>query len=145
VGLISSMQEEFDSGIELIKDGTYKRNVAIATGEISYKFISTLAERLMNKCPKLNITVYPVKNEFFGGGVNVSGLVTGSDIIRTFENEPAYDELFIPDCMLRDGEDIFLDDITLCQLEDRLRMKITPVYNDGYVFIEKILGINLEF
>lgn len=145
VGLISSMQEEFDSGIELIKDGNYKRNVAIATGEISYNFIKSLAERLMSRCPKLNITVYPVKNEFFGGGVNVSGLVTGSDIIRTFENEPLYDELFIPDCMLRDGEDIFLDDITLCQLEDRLRMKITPVYNDGYVFIEKILGINLEF
>ena len=46
---------------------------------------------------------------------------------------------------LRDGEDIFLDNITLDELCEKLDMKITPVYNDGYVFIEKILGINLEF
>lgn len=145
VGLIASMQEEFDSGIELIKKGKYPRNIAIATGEISYEFISGLAIRLMNRCDGLKITVYPVKNEFFGGGVNVSGLCTAGDIIRTLENEPKYDELFIPDCMLRDGEDIFLDNITLIQLEEKLDMKITPVYNDGYVFIEKILGVNLEF
>lgn len=145
VGLISSMQEEFDSAIELIKGDSFPRNVAIATGEISYGFIKTLANRLMERCPELSITVYPVKNEFFGGGVNVSGLVTAGDIIRTLSGEPKYDELFIPDCMLRDGEDIFLDNITLCELEEKLNMKITPVYNDGYVFIEKILGTNLEF
>ena len=65
--------------------------------------------------------------------------------IKTLENEPKYDELFIPDSMLRDGEDIFLDNITLCELKEKLGMEITPVPNDGYVFIEKILGINLEF
>lgn len=145
VGLISSMKEEFDSGIELVNLKSCKRNVAIATGEIAYDFIKGLSDRLMAKCPGLSATVYPVKNEFFGGGVNVSGLVTAGDIIRTFENEPKYDELFIPDCMLRDGEDIFLDNITLDELCEKLDMKITPVYSDGYVFIEKILGINLEF
>lgn len=145
VGLISSMQEEFDSGIELVNIKSYKRNVAIATGEIAYEFIQSLADRLMAKCSGLSVKVYPVKNEFFGGGVNVSGLVTASDIIRTLKDEPKYDELFIPDCMLRDGEDIFLDNITLDELCGKLDMKITPVYNDGYVFIEKILGINLEF
>jgi len=145
VGLIASMQDEFDSAIDLIKQGKYCKNVAIATGEISYDFISGLADRLMQKCTGLKITVYSVKNEFFGGGVNVSGLCTASDIIRTLKNEPVYDELFIPDCMLRDGEDIFLDNITLYELEEKLNMKITPVYNDGYVFIEKILGVSLEF
>lgn len=145
VGLISSMQEEFDSGIELVNIKSCKRNVAIATGEIAYEFIQSLADRLMAKCSGLSVKVYPVKNEFFGGGVNVSGLVTASDIIRTLKDEPKYDELFIPDCMLRDGEDIFLDNITLDELCEKLDMKITPVYNDGYVFIEKILGINLEF
>ncbi len=145
VGLIASMQEEFDAAIELVKPKRYSRNIAICTGEISYKFISSLADRLMEKCAGLKIKVYPVKNEFFGGGVNVSGLVTGSDIIRTLLDEPKYDELFIPDSMLRSGEDIFLDDITLLELSQKLDMKITPVYNDGYVFVEKILDTELEF
>jgi len=99
----------------------------------------------MAKCSDLSITVYGVKNDFFGGGVNVSGLCTASDIIRTLEYEPKYDEIFIPDCMLRDGEDIFLDNVTLDELCEKLNSKITPVSNDGYVFIEKILGTNLEF
>lgn len=145
VGLIASLKEEFDAAIELVKPKKYKRNIAICTGEISYNFITSLADRLMDRCDGLSIKVYPVKNEFFGGGVNVSGLVTAGDIIRTLSGEPKYDELFIPDSMLRAEEDIFLDDITLSELSDRLEMKITPVYNDGYMFVEKILGTELEF
>lgn len=145
VGLISSMQEEFDSAIKLIKKHDINRNIAIATGEIAYSFIKVLADRLTEKCRGLSITVYPIKNEFFGGGVNVSGLVTASDIIRTLKSEPKYDALYIPGCMLRDGEDIFLDDITLSELENRLQMPVIPVMNDGYEFIEKILNITLEF
>lgn len=145
VGLIASMKEEFDSAIELIKPKKYPKNVAIVTGEIAYDFIFSLSQRLMAKCDGLKITVYSAKNDFFGGGVTVSGLVTGSDILKTLSAAPQYDEIFIPSSMLRDGEDIFLDDITLDELENRLSAKVTPVDNDGYVFIEKILGEELEF
>ena len=145
VGLIASMQEEFDSAIELVKPKKYPRNIAVATGEIAYSFIKGLTDRLTAKCDGLKITVYPVKNEFFGGGVNVSGLVTGSDILRTLKNEPMYDALYIPDSMLRDGEDIFLDNVTLAELSDKLKIPVIPVYNDGYEFIEKLLDTELDF
>ena len=94
----------------------------------------------MAECEGLKIDVYAVKNEFFGGGVNVSGLVTGSDILRTIPDASGYDELLIPDSMLRDGEDIFLDDITLSELSQKLQVPVTPVPNEGYTFIEKILS-----
>ncbi len=145
VGLISSMQEEFDFAIKLVGSKKRNRRIALCTGEIAYDFISSLTCRLSEKCPGLDITVYPVKNEFFGGEVNVSGLVTGSDILRTLKDAPHFEELLIPDSMLRDGEDIFLDDITLTGLSKQLGMKITPVPNDGYAFIEKILDEELEF
>ena len=45
--------------------------------------------------------------------------------------------------MLRDGEDIFLDDVTLTEAENRLGRKIIPVNNDGYEFVEAILGEEL--
>ncbi len=145
VGLVASLKEEFDEAVNHIKKKKYSRKVAIATGELVYGFVNSLADRLMLETEGLEISVYPVKNEFFGGGVNVSGLVTGSDLIRTLKDELKFDELLIPDCMLRDGEDIFLDDITLEELSDTLGMKITPVPNDGYIFIEKITATELEF
>lgn len=145
VGLIASMQEEFDEAIKLIPKKKFKRNVALATGEIAEGFIKSLADRLTRLCDGLKITVFPIKNDFFGGGVNVTGLVTGGDILKTVKNASEFDELFISECMLRSGEDIFLDDITLSELSEKLNVKITPTPNDGYAFIENILGIELEF
>lgn len=145
VGLISSMQEEFDEAIKLVEPKEYPRRIAIATGEIAGDFIRSLTDRLTEKCSGLSVTVYPVKNNFFGGGVNVSGLVTAGDIIAALKDEPIYDELLIPDCMLRDGEDIFLDNITLDELAERLGTPVTPTPNDGYIFIENILKTELKF
>ena len=145
VGLIASMQEEFDEALELIPKREYKRNIAVATGEIAADFIRGLSETLMSICEGLKITVFPIKNDFFGGGVNVTGLVTGGDILKTVKNASGFDELLISECMLRSGEDIFLDDITLYGLSEKLDVKITPTPNDGYAFIENVLGIELEF
>lgn len=145
VGLIASMQEEFDEAIKLVKRGEYNRNVAVATGEIAFSFIKSLANRLTDACKGLKITVFPIKNEFFGGGVNVTGLVTGSDIMRTIPDASEFDALLISECMLRSGEDIFLDDVTLSELSEKLCVKIIPTQNDGYAFIENILDIQLDF
>jgi len=145
VGLISSMEEEFEAALDLIPNKKFNRKVAIATGEIAYQFVQSMAERLMAKCAGLEVSVFPVKNEFFGGGVNVSGLLTGSDLIKGLPDLSEFSELFIPDSMLRDGEDIFLDDITLAELSEELKIRITPVINDGYTFCEKVLGTELEF
>ncbi len=145
VGLIASMSEEFDDAIGRIPKKNYNRKVAIATGELAYPFIKSLAKRVCEKADGISADVYAVKNEFFGGGVNVAGLVCGSDIIRTLDGISGYDELLIPDSMLRSGEDIFLDNVTLDELCQTLNMKITPVPNDGYIFCEKIIAEELNF
>ncbi len=145
VGLIASMTEEFDDAIKRIPKASFSRNIAIATGELVAPYIKELAEKIMDKTSGIKIEVFPVKNEFFGGGVSVAGLVTASDIIATMNGKAGFDELLIADSMLRDGEDIFLDNITLDELEERLSLKVTPVPNDGYAFIEAVIGRSLEF
>ena len=70
----------------------------------------------------------------------MSGLVCGSDIIEQLKGKIQTDELFIPHSMLRDEDNIFLDDTTVADVEKVLNVKITPVLNDGYEFIEKIIG-----
>ena len=145
VGLIASMTEEFDDAITRIPNENFSRNIAIATGELAAPYITALAERIMAKANGIDIKVFSVKNEFFGGGVSVAGLVTAGDIINTLEDSTDFDELLIADSMLRDGEDIFLDNITLNELEERLSLKVTPVPNDGYAFVEAVIGTSLEF
>ena len=143
VGLVASMREEFDAAIELVKNKPRNIHAAIATGEIAYEFILSLSERLSAKCPGVKIDVIPIKNNFFGGDVSVTGLVCGSDIIEQVKTDA--DFLIIPDVMLRDDDEIFLDDVTLADVENALKIKTITSINDGYDFIEKILGEELEF
>ena len=89
--------------------------------------------------------VYPIKNNFFGGGVSVSGLVCGCDIIKQLKDKIKTDTLLIPHSMLRDDDNIFLDDTTVEDVEKAIDVKIVPVLNDGYEFVEKILDEELEF
>lgn len=145
VGLIASMQEEFDHGITLIEEKARQREVTIATGELAAPFIKSLCEKIENIAKGVKITVYPIKNNFFGGGVNVAGLVCGCDIIEQLKDKKISSDLLIPYTMLRDDDDVFLDDTTVSQIENVLNTKITPVLNDGYDFIEKVLGEELEF
>ncbi len=145
VGLVASLKEEFDEAIKLVKKKEYKRkSVMIATGEITGDFISSLAKRV-EEVSGINVRVYPIKNNFFGGEVNVSGLVVGADIIEQLKDKQKADVLLIPHTMLRDEDGIFLDDTTVAQVEAELGMHLEPVLNDGYEFIEKIIGEELEF
>lgn len=145
VGLVASMKEEFDDAILRIPKRRYNRKVALVTGELAAPFITELASRAERAASGVKATVFAVKNDFFGGGVNVAGLVCACDIIKTVKDLSDFDELLIPDSMLRDGEDIFLDNITLESLSKTLNVKITPVANDGYVFLESLIGTELEF
>ncbi len=145
VGLVAAMEEEFENGFEMLESKAKKRIVSVATGELVYDFIKGLCECLCEKIEGLKINVYPIKNEFFGGGVNVSGLVVGRDIIKQIKDKELGENLFIPDTMLRSGEEVFLDDTTLSELSRELGVEVIPVSGDGYEFIERLTGEELNF
>ena len=144
VGLAASLIEEFDSAIEYVEEKEYSKKAAIVTGELAAELIKGLAEQVMKRAKGIEVEVYPVKNEFFGGGVNVAGLVCAQDILKTVKAATKYDKILIPDCMLRDGEDVFLDNITLTELEEKLGVQVVPVPNDGYAFVEALIGEEIK-
>ncbi len=83
----------------------------------------------------LSVRVLPVPNEYFGTTVNVSGLLTGRDIIRTLRSAGGErDGILIPESALRSGEDVLLDDITLNDLRRLFPgVRIEPVQSgDDY-------------
>lgn len=141
VGLITSMETEFTQAIADIRPQKISRHVSIATGELAYDFICGLANRLERRFDGVKIDVYAIKNNFFGGGVTVSGLVCACDIQKQLEGINLGEALYIPASMLRADDDVFLDDISLEELENTLGIRIIPVLNDGYEFAEKLLNL----
>ncbi len=142
VGMIVSMLDEFNSEFEYIDedyDTSIKKTFSIATGEAAYEFISSLAERLCDKCRSLCGNVYKIENEFFGNTITVAGLICGCDLVSQLRGKELGDTLYISSNMLRAEGDLFLDSMSLEDAEKKLGVKIVPVPTDGYEFIKAIL------
>ena len=114
--------------------------LAIATGRLAYPYLQQMAGRMMAVYPGLYIHVYPITNDFFGERITVSGLITGQDLLRQLENRPLGRCLFLPENILRSGEDVFLDDFRLGDLEKTLQVPVNIVKSSGYDFVEKMLS-----
>lgn len=142
VGLIASMQEEFNRGLEKVykRKEPVERNISIATGISANSFIRSLCDKLIDKVRGLNIHVYAITNELFGEKITVAGLVTGGDLIKQLKEKELGSELLIPAAMLRSDRDIFLDDVAVEEIEEALKVRVILVENDGQDFIDKVLG-----
>lgn len=127
VGMVAKFLYECGDAKELVA----KRHLSIATGVDSYAFFEDIAEKADGK-----IDVYPIKNFTFGNSVTVSGLLGGGDYIKALKDKPLGDKLLISADSLRDGK-VFLDDVKLYELEEKLGVKIVPI-RDGYHFADVI-------
>ena len=145
VGLLRSFSDEFGMAIEDVEDMIAtleeERCVTVVTGVAAYDMISAFADKLTALCPLLKINVIKIINEFFGESITVSGLLTGKDIYSQTKDKELGEELLIPASALRADDEDFLCGMTLCELSDKLGVKVTPVGNDGYEFAEAIFGI----
>lgn len=81
-------------------------------------------------------SVVAVKNDFFGSAVTVAGLITAGDLLAQLQGRDLGDAVLIPDVMLKEGEPIFLDDVTLKQLEDQLQLKVIAVESTPWGILE---------
>ena len=109
--------------------------IDVIAGTSFAKVLKNLAAEVMNEHKNLDIKILPVENNFFGKSVNVSGLLTGKDIIDTLKkNYRKCDKILIPATALRSGENIFLDDVTLDEMQKNFSAKIFPIHSGGEFF-----------
>lgn len=140
VGMIASMREEFEDALESAPKTCHDRSVTLMCGVAAYDFLSEIAETVKKNYPNINITVEKIINDFFGHEITVSGLLCGCDIIAQLKNRKIGDTLIITKNMLRDGENVLLDDVTTEDIEKALGVSIIPVGDDGYELLDAILG-----
>lgn len=144
VGMLRLLHEEFTRELEKPNMVKKARSVSIATGQLAYKYICDLTERFMKKYPQVNVFVYPIKNNFFGDKITVSGLLTGKDMAFQLGNLNLGEVLLLPENTLKSGEKIFLDDMTVEQLEKALQVKVRIVKSNGKDLFNQLLGVDYE-
>ena len=138
VGMIANMREEFLDALSNAPEKCKDRNVTLVCGVAPYEFLSSLADAVKEKYQNINITVERIINDFFGHEITVSGLLCGCDIIAQLKEKKLGDTLIITKNMLRDGENVFLDDTTTEDIEKALGVKIIAVGDDGYELLDAI-------
>lgn len=143
VGMLRSLEDEFMQALECSDYDNQNRKISIATGYSAYNTIKKLAGLAEKKYSGLKCELYSIRNDFFGETITVSGLITATDILKQLENKNLGTELLISSSMLRRDTDVFLDDLTVSDVENRLNVKIIPVENDGFALLDAILGISL--
>lgn len=116
------------------------RQVSIATGEAAFPLIVELIDEITKKCHNLKVHIVKIKNTFFGEKITVAGLLTGKDLLEQLEGQVVGEELLIPGVALRREEDLFLDNVTLQELSEKLKVRIIPVPNSGRDFIQAVIG-----
>lgn len=139
VGMVRLLKEEVEEALAGIKGDGRKRNVTIATGELAAPFLREHAEAITAKFPNVRIRIAAVRNEFFGGKITVAGLITGRDLTEQLAGQELGDRLLITEHMLKSKEPVFLDDMTVDDVERTLQIKVSIVESSGNDFVNRII------
>lgn len=143
VGMLRLMLDEFEDALCQARQEqsvVRAREISLATGRLAYPYISSMAEKIQGFWPQVKIHVYAVRNDFFGEYITVSGLLTGGDLKAQLQGQYLGERLYLPSNVLRSGEDVFLDDMTLGELESALQVPINIVKSSGYDFLNTIIS-----
>ncbi|MDD6193926.1 MAG: DUF512 domain-containing protein [Lachnospiraceae bacterium] len=141
VGMIRLLVNEFREALAKEHRRPFMRtkSFSIATGRLAAPFIQTLCDEFMEKFPKVTIYVYPIRNDFFGERITVSGLITGQDLIAQLKDKPLGDCLLIPHNMVRQQERDFLDDVTIAEVNTALQVPVDIVKSSGHELVKRFL------
>ena len=144
VGMMRLLKEEFTESLQNKKASPeysrekemVNRTLTIATGKLAFDLLCDLSELAMEAYPGLHIHVCCIRNDFFGDSITVSGLITGQDLVCQIqeaaeEGKTVGNTLLLPSNMLKMGEEVFLDDVTVSEVENALGLRVVPVDTPG--------------
>ncbi len=153
VGMLANFEDELQEQIEELKEDKEKyskiskeeKTVTILTGVIAEKFIKAQAKKIEDIFPNIHVNVLPITNNYMGTNITVTGLIVGEDIIKQVKEKEKEgynfgEYIMISDVMLKDDEDIFLDDLSVDNVREKISEKLIVVYGNAKSFIYAILN-----
>ena len=145
VGMLRLLLNEFADALEQRRaeegfpDPVPHGELSIATGLLACPYIERMGAQMEEAYPNIRVHVYPITNYFFGERITVSGLITGQDLVAQLKDKRLGDRLLLPENILRSGEDVFLDDLRVGDVEKALQVPVNIVKSSGYDFVDAIL------
>ncbi|NLW78780.1 MAG: DUF512 domain-containing protein [Ruminococcaceae bacterium] len=143
VGMWRLLLDEFSDAVDDAPGGPQAVEADMAVGEMAAPLGALLAEKLREKYPNAQLWVHPVRNNFFGGNVWVSGLLTGADMAAQLRGNLHSGVLLIPEDALRAEGDVLLDDLSPAQLGEKLGAEVRVAPRDGAALLKAILACGL--
>ena len=143
VGMWAMLKMEVTEAFDDFSEPESFRKITVATGEAAFPLLSGIVDKVTEKWHNFECKVKCIKNNFFGGKITVAGLVTGGDIIAQLKGEDLGTDLLIPSSMLRHERDMFLDSVTVEEVETALNVKLRVVESDGWSLLAALSGEDL--
>ncbi len=158
VGMMRLLMNEFAEALEEASEPEHKsemmevleqelgghHKVSLVTGRLAAPFLREMADAFMKAFPGYEVEVVDIRNDFFGEQITVSGLITGQDLLAQTKEKELGNALAIPCNMLRMGERVFLDDISVEDVENALQVPVLIVKSSGFALLEAMFGYEVE-
>ncbi len=148
VGMLRLMSDEYEDAYHMVcNDITGKKidpekvskTFSIATGVLAVSYVKKATDMICSLFPNVRYDIYGIKNRFFGEKITVAGLLTGTDIIEQLKGKNLGRHLLIPESMMKRDERIFLDNVTVSELERALQVHVHIVKSNGLDLVDFIL------
>lgn len=139
VGMLRLLETEVKEALDNRTGDDREAHVTLATGKLAGPYLKKYAAEITGKFPNVQIDVKIIDNHFFGEMITVSGLITGGDLREQLKETELGERILLPCNMLRDGENIFLDDVSVEELSKALGREIVIVDESGADLVSAIL------
>lgn len=140
VGMVALLRSEFTDAVESEEGDDNAYSASIACGVSIAPVIKELLDLAGKKWHNANWKVYPIKNKFFGERITVSGLITGQDLTEQLKGKELGDMLIISSSMLESEGRLFLDDMSVDDIQNALNTPVAVINSDGYEMLDALLG-----
>ena len=103
-----------------------QRKLTWVVGNAVEKAFVAIANQL-NQIEGLEVNMIPLSSSYWGQDITVTGLLTGQDLLEGLQGRDLGEGILLPSVMLKQGDNLFLDDMTLEDLSVQLETNIWPV------------------
>ena len=140
VGMMRLLETEVKERLAGLEGDNREFTASVATGKLAAPFIQQYMKLIQEKFPNIKVNVYTIRNDFFGERITVSGLITGADLREQLKDKELGEKILIPCNMLRSGEDVFLDDLTVDDIREALGTELVVVDEPGADLVDCVIN-----
>jgi putative radical SAM enzyme (TIGR03279 family) len=128
VGSIRQFIREFETACDRLLPAAIPepRSWLWVVGNAVEQAFQPLVARL-NQVDNLHVELVPLRSDYWGQEITVTGLLTGQDLIAGLQAHPTPGQILLPSVMLKHDDTRFLDDLTVADVAQTLGRAIAPV------------------